>query len=165
MILLRKASCSILGSPTTEPGRRGREWRLGSPLLAPILLWAALVLFLPQRVTSFEANPGISFLTQPRAALFRGKPSSPDEAITPLALSSLCCAYTFLRAMGRRFPPHRFVTPGSANAVNPRGIEQNRYHLQSQRRYSQRIISVVRNHEQVPARFFGAVSEPCLFRG
>src|ERR1700688_3832523 len=29
---------SILGSPTTEPGRRGWEWRLGSLLSAPIFL-------------------------------------------------------------------------------------------------------------------------------
>src|SRR5215469_2740940 len=28
----------ILRSPTTEPGRRGWEWRLGSPLSAPIFL-------------------------------------------------------------------------------------------------------------------------------
>ena len=36
VILLPSAPCRILASPTTEPGRRGWEWRLGSPRSAPI---------------------------------------------------------------------------------------------------------------------------------
>src|SRR2546430_14247686 len=36
VILSTRQEETILHSPTTEPGRRGWEWRLGSPLPAPI---------------------------------------------------------------------------------------------------------------------------------
>src|SRR5882762_2670551 len=35
VILSASATCPILASPTTEPGRRGWKRRLGSPLSAP----------------------------------------------------------------------------------------------------------------------------------
>src|SRR5581483_5848757 len=61
VILLVRGGCTILGSPTTEPGRRGWDRRLGSPISAPILFSREIVhnemVVVRAEVTTGESSP------------------------------------------------------------------------------------------------------------
>jgi hypothetical protein len=106
VILSASATCRILPSPTTEPGRRGWKRRLGSPLSAPHF-------FCPHRGDSGVSKPTLNMVSVTPATVH-----PPDFSGFPLCSSvpPVVQALLFdrnLRCGRKRHKPPRFAGLGS----------------------------------------------------